>query len=61
MKKMFDWVIKVGTTVLDTKKEMLAKLYKTENIDIPLDRFVIYFRFCLQHLYEKLLSSLIIS
>lgn len=46
MKKMFDWVIKVGTTVLDTKKELLAKLYKTENIDIPLHRFVIYFKLC---------------
>lgn len=38
---MFDWIITVGTSVLDTKKELLAKLYKTENINIPLDRCVI--------------------
>lgn len=38
MKKMFDWIIKMGTTVLDTKKELLAKLYVTQNIGIPLER-----------------------
>ncbi|XP_050432536.1 ubiquitin carboxyl-terminal hydrolase 47 [Adelges cooleyi] len=38
MKKMFDWIITVGTSVLDTKKELLAKLSKTQNIDIPLER-----------------------
>jgi len=35
---MFDWIIKVGTSVLDTKKELLVKLNKTQNIDIPLER-----------------------
>lgn len=37
-KKMFDWIITMGTSVLDTKKELLVKLNKTQNIDIPLDR-----------------------
>lgn len=35
---MFDWIIAMGTSVLDTKKELLVKLNKTQNIDIPLDR-----------------------
>ncbi|XP_050541895.1 ubiquitin carboxyl-terminal hydrolase 47-like isoform X2 [Daktulosphaira vitifoliae] len=38
MKKMFDWVITVGTSVIDTKKELLAVLKKTKNIEIPLER-----------------------
>ncbi|VVC39387.1 Hypothetical protein CINCED_3A016381 [Cinara cedri] len=37
-KQMFEYIITVGTTVLDTKKDLLAKLYKTQNIDIPLER-----------------------
>lgn len=37
-KKMFDWIIKKGTSVLETKKELLVKLNKTHNIDIPLNR-----------------------
>lgn len=41
MKKIFDWIITVRTSVLDTKKELLAKLEKTQNIDIPLDRYVL--------------------
>jgi len=45
MKKMFDWIIKKGTSVLDTKKELLAKLYKTQNINIPLDRYDIWYIF----------------
>lgn len=44
MKKMFDWIIKVGTSVLDTKKELLAILNKRENIDIPLERY--FYQFC---------------
>lgn len=51
MKKMFDWIITVGTSVLDTKKELLAKLYKTQNINIPLERYV----FCFINLF--ILSS----
>lgn len=39
MKKLFDWIITVGTSVLDTKKNVLAKLKKTQNIDIPLERY----------------------
>jgi len=35
---MFDWIIKKGTSVLETKKELLVKLNKTHNIDIPLNR-----------------------
>jgi hypothetical protein len=42
---MFDWIITVGTSVLDTKKELLTKLKITQNIDIPLERFVIYYEF----------------
>lgn len=41
---MFDWIIKVGTKVLDTKKELLAVLNKRENIDIPLERY--FHSFC---------------
>uniref|UniRef100_A0A2S2P0F7 Ubiquitin carboxyl-terminal hydrolase 47 n=1 Tax=Schizaphis graminum TaxID=13262 RepID=A0A2S2P0F7_SCHGA len=37
-KKMFDWIIKKGTSVLETKKELLVKLNNTHNIDIPLNR-----------------------
>lgn len=45
MKKMFDWIIKVGTSVLDTKKELLAKMNKLPNIiDIPLDRYELFFK-----------------
>lgn len=59
MKKMFDWIITVGTSVLDTKKELLAKLYKTQNINIPLERYVICFiyLFILCHpIYKKYLQ-----
>lgn len=41
MKKMCDWIITVGTSVLDTKKELLTKLIKTHNVDIPLERCAI--------------------
>jgi len=41
MKKMFDWIITVGTTVLNTKREILTKLNKTHNIDIPLERYAV--------------------
>jgi len=40
MKKMFDWIITIGTSVLNTKKELLAKLNKIQNVDIPLERYV---------------------
>lgn len=46
MKEMFNWIIKVGTSVLETKKELIAQLYKTQNINIPLKRYIyIYFFF----------------
>lgn len=38
MNEMFDWIIKVGTSVLETKKELVAKLHEIQNIDIPLER-----------------------
>lgn len=38
MKKMFDWIITIGTSVLNTKKELLTKLNKIQNVDIPLER-----------------------
>lgn len=38
MKKMFDWIITVETSVLDTKKELLNKFSKMYNINIPLER-----------------------
>jgi len=40
MKKMFDWIITIGTSVLNTKKELITKLNKTQNVDIPLERYV---------------------
>lgn len=46
MKRMFDWIIKVRTSVLDTKKEILAKLNKLHNVDIPLDRYVVLKSVC---------------
>jgi len=39
MKKMFDWIITGGSSVLDTKKDLLAKLYNMQKIDIPLERY----------------------
>lgn len=40
---MFDWIIRKGTTVLDTKKELLEELNKTLNMNLSLDRYDFYF------------------
>lgn len=40
---MFKWIIKVGTSVLETKKKLIAQLRVTQNIDIPLERYLIFF------------------
>lgn len=41
MKKLFDdWIITVGTSVLDTKKEILEKLHVCRKVVIPLERYL---------------------
>lgn len=44
MSKMFEWNITVGSSVLETKKELLVELYCRLEMDIPLERYIIFLR-----------------